>query len=220
MNDQTNKEKEGEAMMPSEKSAMHKSERIMISKKNLIAFAIIIVIIALAYFCKGFFIAATVNGSPISRISVIQELEKSSGKQALNTLITRKIITDEARKKGITVSNEEIEAGIKEISDQIAAQGSTLEQVLASQGVTLADFKKNQLIQIEVEKLLGDKITVTDAEVEQYIKNNKINIPEAQMKLAKTQIKSQIKSEKLSSEGQALVNSLRANAKISYFVEY
>lgn len=218
-NNQTNEERQEETV-PTETVVEKKDIKINISKKNLIAIVIIVVIIVLAYFYKGLFIAATVNGSPISRISVIQELEKSSGKQALNNLITRKIIADEARKKNITVSDEELNAGIKELSDQVVARGGTLEQVLAQQGITLDEFTKNQRIQIQVEKLLGDKIMVTDAEVNKYITENKINIPKDQLAAAQTQIRSELKSEKLKNEGQKLVNSLRESAHISYFVEY
>lgn len=197
-----------------------KKENIVIRKKNLIAFAVVLVMIAFIYFYKGLFIAATVNGSPVSRISVIQSLEKSSGKQALNNLITRKIIADEVRKQNITVSDEELQAGIKEIRDQVAAQGGTLEQVLAQQGITLDDFEKNERIQIQVEKLLGDKIMVTDAEVSKYITENKLNIPKDQLAIAQAQIHRELRSEKLKNEGQRLVDSLREAARISYFVEY
>lgn len=209
-----------ETVAVSKEEVQVKKGNIVISKKSLIALAVILVMIAFAYFYKGLFIAATVNGSPISRISVIQSLEKSSGKQALNNLITRKVIADEVRKKNITVSDEEINAGVKEIRDQVAAQGGTLEQVLAQQGVTLDDFEKNQRIQIQVEKLLGDKIMVTDAEVSKYITENKINIPKDQLTTAEAQIRNELRSEKLKNEGQKLVNSLRASAHISYFVEY
>jgi len=51
------------------------------SVRTAIIILVIIVILALAYIYKGLFIAATVNGSPISRISIIQKLEKSYGKK-------------------------------------------------------------------------------------------------------------------------------------------
>ncbi|MFA5996816.1 MAG: hypothetical protein WC790_03850, partial [Candidatus Paceibacterota bacterium] len=45
-----------------------------------IGVAIILIVISL-FFAKGLFVVATVNGSPISRLSVITELEKQGGKQ-------------------------------------------------------------------------------------------------------------------------------------------
>ncbi len=220
MDEQTKEEISVSSEISKENTPQTKNGNIMVSKKNLAILAIFIAVIVSIYFSKGLFIAATVNGSPISRIAVIQALEKSSGKQALNALITKKVISDEVRKRGITVTDEEINAGIKYISDQITAQGSTLEEALAAQGVTMADFRNNQRTQIEVEKLLADKIVVTDAEVNQYILEKKINIPQDQLALAKIQIHDQLKREKLNKEGQILVDSLRSAAKISYFVDY
>lgn len=198
-----------------------KNGNIVLSKKKLAIIGAVIILFILAYFYKGMFIAATVNGSPISRIAVIKSLEKSSGKQALSTLVTKKVIADEVRRRGITVSEEEVDMGLKYIADQVAAQGGgTLEEALAIQGVSMAEFRANQRTQIEVEKLLGDKIAVTDAEVEQYITEKKINIPEDQLALAKSQIREQMKREKLNTEGQKLVDELKESANISYFVEY
>lgn len=203
-----------------EKKTNTKGGGIVISKKNLLTFTVIILILAIAYTNRGLVVAAMVNGSPVSRLAVIESLEKSSGKQALNTLITKKVIADEVRKRGITVTEDEIEAGIKYISEQISAQGSTLEDALASQGVLMEDFRKNQRTQIEVEKLLGDKIAVTDADIEKYIKDNNITIPQDQIATAKAQLRDQLKREKLNIEGQKLVDALKEAARITYFVDY
>ena len=44
---------------------------------------ITIILIGLLYYNRSLFIVALVNGQPISRIAVVQELEKRNGKQAL-----------------------------------------------------------------------------------------------------------------------------------------
>ncbi|MCX6226981.1 MAG: hypothetical protein NTV01_19900 [Bacteroidia bacterium] len=90
-------------------------ESIIINKKTAIIILVIIAIGALAYFCKGLFIVATVNGSPISRLTVIRELEKTSGKSLLDSLITEKLIQNEADAKKITVSSDEINVEIKKL---------------------------------------------------------------------------------------------------------
>jgi len=177
-------------------------------------------LIALGYHFRSVFIAATVNGSPISRLSVIHELERAAGKQTLTSLITQKVIADEVKKKGIVVSDEEITAEIKRISDMIAAQGGTIEMALAAQGMTMEDFKGRAATQIQVEKLLGDKIAVADEEVDAYIKENKITLPKDGADQAKADIKEQLKRGKVGQEGQALVDTLLKDAKINYFVQY
>jgi len=65
---------------------------------------LVVVLVVAAFLLKGLFIAALVNGQPISRFTVISELEKQSGKQALTSLVNQTLIFQEAKKKNITVS--------------------------------------------------------------------------------------------------------------------
>jgi len=201
-------------------SADNQSIKIKINKKTAIIIAVIIVLAALAYLSKGLFIAATVNGSPISRLAVILKLEKSSGKSLLDSLITEKLIQDEAKAKKIVVSDDEINGEIKKIEDQIIAQGSTIDAALAAQGMSADDLKKQILLQKEIEKLLADKINVTDEEAAQYIKDNKVTVPAGQETATNEQIKSELRNQKLNTEAQSLLSDLKSKAKINYFVNY
>ncbi|OIO48114.1 MAG: hypothetical protein AUJ32_01310 [Parcubacteria group bacterium CG1_02_40_82] len=190
------------------------------SVRTAIIILVIIVILALAYIYKGLFIAATVNGSPISRISIIQKLEKSYGKNLLDSFITDKLIQNEAKAKGVVVSDDEVNAEIKKVEDQISAQGSTLQAELLAQGMSMDDFKKQVILRKKIEKLLGDKINVTDEKVEQYIKDNKVSIPSGQEEAARGEIKSSLMAQKLNTEAPILINDLKTKAKIQYFVNY
>ena len=193
---------------------------IKIGIKAIVIVAVIIALAGLAYVYKGLFIAATVDGRPISRFAIIQKLEKASGKNLLDSLITEKLIQNEANAKKITVSNDEINAEIKKIEDQITTQGSTLDAALKAQGMSQDDLRKNIILQLEVEKLVAGKMNVTDDEVAQYIKNNAITIPAGQEAAMTAQIKEQLRSQKLSTEANVLITALKAQAKISYFVNY
>jgi len=203
-----------------QQKADKKSIKIKISIKTAIIIVVIIALGVLAYVYKGLFIAATVNGSPISRLAIIQELEKASGKNLLDSLIIKKLVQNEANAKKIIVSNDEINEEIKKIEDQIVAQGTTLDAALAAQGMNMEDLKKQIILQKEVEKLVADKINVTDEEVAQYIKDNAISVPEGQEAMAAAQIKDELRNQKLSTEGNALIATLKSQAKIRYFVNY
>lgn len=209
----------GSGDAPASEQKMPKKS-IEISVRNAIIIAVIIVIGALVYVYKGLFIAATVNGSPISRLSVIQRLEKASGKNLLDSLIVDKLIQDAAKAKGISVSNDEINMEIKKIQDQVTAQGGTLDKALAAQGMSIDDLKNNIILQKEMEKLLGDKINITDQEVDQYITDNKITLPKGQEATTRGQIKSQLSNQKLNTEAQTFITDLKSKAKIKYFVNY
>ena len=150
----------------------------------------------------------------------LQELEKKSGKATLDELVTQKLINDEAKKKGITISGDEVTAAIKDIEDQVKAQGQTLDDALAAQGMTQEDFRAQITIQKTLEKLLADKTQVTDAEMEQYLKDNKVVIPAGQDVVYKNQVKSQLAQDKLRREAGLFINSLKSQASINYFINY
>jgi len=195
-------------------------KRQFISTKTAIIIAVIIILAALVYYYKGLFIAATINGSPITRLAVIKELEKASGKQVLDSLITKKLINNEAIKKGISITSEEVDAEIKTIEDQIKAQGQTLEQALATKNMKLEDLKQQILTRKTLEKILADKLQVTEDEITKFITDNNVAIPQGQEEAYRTQIIAQLKQQKLNTEAETLITSLRSGATIKYFTNY
>lgn len=192
----------------------------VISVKAAVIVAVVIVLLALAFYCKGLFIAATVNGSPVSRLSVISELEKTSGKKALDSLITKKLLNDEAKKKGVTVTTDEVNAEITKIEEQLKTQGGTLDAVLAQQGMTRADMVEQITLQKKLEKLLGDKIAVTDEEAMKLLTDSKVAVPKGEEEKYKAQAIEQIRGQKLNDAAGAFIESLRTQASIHYFVNY
>ena len=77
----------------------------------------------LGYYYKNLLVVATVNGSPISRWSVLSQLEASSGKSVLDSIITKKLIEDEASSKNVSVSAEDIDGEIKIIEERLKEAG-------------------------------------------------------------------------------------------------
>lgn len=182
--------------------------------------AAVLIIVAL-FFAKGLFVAATVNGSPISRLSVIKQLEKEGGKQALETIIDKKLIEAELTKQKITVTQEEVDGEIKKIEDQVTAQGGTLEMALSQQGLTEEKLREQITIQKKLEKLLADKVAVSEAEIDAYIKDSKATLPkDIKMEDFRKQISDQLKQQKFQTEAQQWVSDLTTNAKIKYYVNY
>jgi foldase protein PrsA len=207
-----------------EHEATHQSEaskkKFRIDLKTSIIISCFIVLGALLFAFKGLFIAAMVNGSPISRFEVISKLETASGKNTLDNIIIEKLINFEAKKQNINVSKDEINTEIGNIEKQVASQGGTLEQALASQNMTMDDLKNQVVVEKELEGLLADKIQVTDNDVKNYIKDNKITIPAGQEATYNDQITQQLKQQKLSAVANDYITSLKSKASINYFVSY
>lgn len=191
-----------------------------IKPRTAIIIGVVIVILAACFAFRGVFVAAMVDGSPISRLAVIEELERSSGKAALENLIVEKLISNEAAKKGIKITDDQVNTEIATIESQIKGQGGTLEEALTSQGMTLEILKRQISIQKKLEALLVDKVQITDADVQKFITDNKITIPKGEEVSYNTQIVQQIKQQKLTAESKTLIETLKSENTIRYFVSY
>lgn len=180
-----------------------------------------ILIIITVLFTKGFFIAAVVNGQTISRWAVIKELEKQGGKEALESMIEKRVIDAELSKSAITIPSAEIDQEIKKIEKQVALQGGTLQDALAGQGLTEEKLRDQIILQKKIEKILADKVTVSPQEVDAYLKESKV-VPPKEMSLEdlKKQISEQLQQQKFQQAAQKWLSDLRATAKIKYYTSY
>lgn len=196
-----------------------KNKKMPLNKKYLIP-AIILILAGLLFYFKGLFVAATVNGQPIARTAVIAELEKQAGQRALDSMVTKALITQEAKKRNVTVSQKEFNDEAKKIKTNIEAQGQSLDSMLASQGMTKDDFNNEVRLQKLLQKMVGE-VTVTDAEVEKFMESNQQLITEDTDKTAmKKQLKESLQQEKLNEKYQTFIADLKKAAKINYFVTY
>lgn len=182
---------------------------------------IALVIAGAAYYFKGVFVAAVVDGKPIARWTVIQQLEKTSGEEVLDALITKQLIEAELAKSNVTLGDDEVANEIKSIEAGIIQQGGTLQAALAMQGMTEEELNKEITLQKKLEKVLSDRIQVTEQEVADYIKTNKLTAPkDTKPEEFKEQVKKQLMQSKLSAEAQVWLTDLKSKASIKYFVTY
>lgn len=186
-------------------------------KKNkfVILAVIIILIVAFVSYKKSWFIAATVNGSPISNFAVLKEEDSQYRKQIIDQLTSEKIILDEAQKKGVKVSDSDIDAKIAEIEKQYGGAAG-FDATLAQQGLTRSSVRGQIKLSLALEKLYGSEIAVTPDEVTKFIEQNKSQMQSTTSadleKEANDIIKSQKQSQVFSQKFQDLKNA--ANIQI------
>ena len=77
-------------------------------------------------------------------------------------------------------------------------------------------------IQKLIEKLLGDKVTVTDSELQEYIKNNEESLKtvSSDLKEVENYVKDLLKQQKLSDAFQAWIDGIRQKATVNYLISY
>ncbi len=191
------------------------------SKTKIGIIVVLLVILAIFLFMKGFIVAATVNNQPIFRWSLIQTLEKQGGKKTLDSLVNQTLILQAAKKKNVTVTEEEVNQEITTLTDDLKKQGQDLNTALASQGMVLSDLKEQIKLQKTVEKLLAEKVKITDVETKDFIEKNKSyfpeNTPQAEMEKAARQ---QLSQQKIQDVYTTWIESLRKDAKVNYFLQF
>lgn len=190
-------------------------------RKSYVALIIIIVLLGAAlYYFRGLFVAAVVNGQPISRLEVVQQAEKQSGKQTLDTLVRDALIEQEAKKENVTVSDKEVNDEIATLQDNLKKQGQTLDQVLATQGMSQDDLRRLIKLDKLVQKMVGKNVKVSDQEVNDYIAKNKDSLPNTDAATMKKQVKAQLVQQKTNEAVQSWLANIQQKANIVYFVQY
>ena len=193
--------------------------KVTVSKKAFILTFVVILILALLFFSKKFFLAASVNGKSISRLAVLKKLEKQGGKKILEMMITQALIRQEAEKRKITVSQKDIDAEMKKIEANVTSQGTTLDQALQNQGMTKNDLTEEIKTQLMLQKMAGGNIKITDKEIDDFISANK-NQQGFDQAIPREQAAAQLKQQKLQQKAQGFISDLKVKAKIIYFVNY
>jgi parvulin-like peptidyl-prolyl isomerase len=213
------------------KKVMKSVKKFFKSKPGKISLRVGLIVVILAavgsglYFGKSYFVAAVVNGKPITRLAVVSELEKQDGKTVLDSLIEKELILQEAKKNNVSVTDAQVATEIGSITTLLKQQNTTLDAALVSKGMTMADLKDQIIIQKSVEAILGPKIQISDAEVKDYFDQNlqyfKDNISKTvTLEQATSQIKDQLFQQKLSTQYSTWIADLKAKAKIMQFVSY
>ncbi|MEF7440078.1 peptidyl-prolyl cis-trans isomerase [Paenibacillus lautus] len=141
---------------------------------SLVLAAALIVVLIVPPFAKGSGneAIAKVNDVNITKDNLYDELVSVGGKQTLNSMITEELIQQELKNKSITVTDADVN---KEV-DALKASFPSEEQfnmALQQNGMTLDNLKEQTKTQVELKKLMADKIKVTDEEVKEVYDQNK-----------------------------------------------
>lgn len=183
----------------------------------IIIFLVLVVIVSGLFYFRSRLIVAVVNGQPITRFNLINELEKQSGKKTLESLIIKTLIFQEAKKQKISVSKEEVNQEIKQLEESFSSQGQDFNQVLEDQGMTQNQLQEQIEIQKIVEKIVSGSVQITEEEVEKYLEENKELFPEGtSTEDVKAEVRQQLENQRLSEEIQTWIELLKNNAKITY----
>jgi len=190
-------------------------------KKLLITVGAIVLAVSLLYGLVRLTVVALVNGRPIFRCSVIKDLEKQYGAKSLDVLILKALINQEAKKNKIIVTQKDVDAEIKKIETSVTAQGMSIDALLAQQGMTKDDLNSEIKIQLMVTKLAGEKMSVTEKEIDDYLVTlRESSTAEMEEEPTRTEIKNLLEQQKVQENIQTYLGDLKTKAKINYLIKY
>lgn len=186
------------------------------TRKNLFLFALFI-LIGLAWLLKRYYVVATVNGQPIPRWDLSNQLNQRYGEQTLDDMINERLLISAIHQKGIYITDAEINQRIKDVEKQLNGKIS-LQEALKSQGTTMEEFRRQMEIRLAIEKMFDKEATVSSSEVDEYIKNNSDQLKTAtdQAQLRKD-VEANLKQQKINDLFQKWFDDVKKGAKIQKY---
>ena len=116
-------------------------------------------------------VVAVVNDQEITQAALVERLLKltNTGRLTLNEMIGEALLMQEAERRGVSVTDQEVQARIDSIKARLGKvdQERAFQQYLGEQNVTPAGLEYKVRVKILAEKILADQIVVTDERVEQ-----------------------------------------------------
>jgi foldase protein PrsA len=115
---------------------------------------------------------ATVNEDVITANDLYELMLKQVGPQAVDQLITERLVNKKAEEANITVTEEDLNAEIDKIKANFPDE-ATFEQQLQQAGFTIESLKEQLSSQVKLTKLVEPEIKVTDEDIKKYYEENK-----------------------------------------------
>jgi len=133
--------------------------------------------------------AANVNGEVITEPQLVQELMLRHGYAVLETMIETLAIRQEAKERDISVTAEQVEARYQEIRNKVVSSTPSSQLTdsqafslwLAKHNLNRHSLREELEVQLLLEAMVKDVVTVTDQEVAQYYESHQKQLerPEA-----------------------------------------
>lgn len=191
--------------------------KLFANTKLLYLIVLVLALGALLLTNKSLLVAAVVNGKPIWSWQLNKTMTARFGKQTLEGMISESLIADEARKSGVVVSQTDIDAKQADVLKSLGGNVK-LDDLLKYQGMTKPDFDNQIRLQLTVQKILGKDMTITDADVNNFIASNGAQLVATDEAMMRTEARQAILDQKVGEKLQPWFLELKQKAKILRFL--
>ncbi|MFT9486597.1 MAG: peptidylprolyl isomerase [Tepidibacillus sp.] len=149
-------------------------------RKKIYLFTLFILLGAITLFAAGCSVqeaVGSVNGEPITKEELYDQMVKQYGQETFDYLTTQKIIELESKNQKITISDSDIEKELQKMMESYGGEES-FNQALQMSGITLDEIKENVKINVQLKKLLEPQISISEEEMKKYFDENKESFAE------------------------------------------
>lgn len=145
--------------------------------RRFIAFLSLVLLIGLVssllYFKKHWVVVALVNNKPITSFEVIGRMYQTYRKEMTDQMVNERVVFNEARKQGAMPTEGEVKDKIAEIEERYGGK-SEFEKILLENGQSRTNLEMNVRTLLAMEKMYGELVTVSDEEIEAYLRENSV----------------------------------------------
>lgn len=187
-----------------------------VSRKTAIIGLIILAVLLLGWFKKSWFVAATVNGLPITTFEVLNRLNEQYRTQTLNQMINEKLIRNEIDRNNIVVTDQQLSDRVAQLEASFGGKDA-LDNLLLQQRQTRGDLARDLRLQLAIEKLYGRETSVSAEEVDEFISENKDQLTATEAGLLRKEAEDVLRQQKTSQIFNEKFQELKQNAKITIF---
>lgn len=117
-------------------------------------------------------VVAKINNETITKEELYNFMISQNGSQVLDYLISEKIVEMEAKANNISVTKEEIDKEIEKAAEQYGGI-EAFEQTITAYGYSMDAIREDVEKSLIIEKLLADRVEITEEEMKQYFEENK-----------------------------------------------
>lgn len=186
------------------------------SSKNFYIILAIVLLLFLAIYKKNWFVAAMVNGQPITNLELQMQLNKQFRSQTLNQMVNEKVILDEARKMAALPTEAEINNKIAELEKNVGGK-EVLDNLLSQQGQTRESIRTQIKIQLAITKMYEKQASVSAEEVAKFIQQNSQVLTSTDSASQEKEATETLKNQKLSQIFNQKFQDLKNKARIQLF---
>ncbi len=188
----------------------------LINSKLFYIVAIILLLLSLAFYKKAWFVAAMVNNSPVTSWELFSRMNQQHRQKTLDQLVDEKLILMEARKRGISISDEDVAAKIKELETNYGG-AQVFDSLLEQEGLTRDGIKSQIKSTLLMEKMYSSEATVSDEEVAQFLENNSALIQATDSAEQEKQAREMLREQKLGQLYGEKFKQLKDSAQVKKF---